>query len=343
LRLANSSALGATGSVATGTFTLSGGRVEATVDYDMAHTYGVSTTTNGITYDKFDGKTTTFNGPVEMNVAPGVTLGLFKCSGNTNASSVVTKTGAGTLQVRGSAGTGLYGDWLVNEGTLFVNTSGSGAMGTSNAVVLNGGSLLYSKGVGSSGFYSGMGQDNGLRVQQNGTLTLDPNPATGPYQNTLSFLNLSISNQTLTMNKGTNAKSSADVGYVDPAITFNTATLNGSATFNVGSNMDTVLLVGTGSGGVTKTGAGKLWVMDSPNSVGASAKLTSGAVSSIAVGAPVPGFSNPNPAVSITASPLGGTNNATAVAIVSNNYLTGFTMVNPGYGYTVIPQVTVVP
>jgi autotransporter-associated beta strand protein len=339
LRLVNSSALGATGSVAK--CTLSGGRVEATVDYDMAHTYGVSTNTNGITFDKLDGVNTTFNGPVEMNVASGVTLGLYKLYGNTNASSVVTKTGAGTLQVRGAAGTGFFGDLLVNEGTLFVNTSGSAAMGTSNAVVLNGGSLLYSKGVGSSGFYSGMGQDNGLRVQQNGTLTLDPNPATGPYQNTLSFLNLSISNQTLTMNKGTNAKSSADVGYVDPAITFNTATLNGSATFNVGSNMDTVLLVGTGSGGVTKTGAGKLRVMDSPNSVGASAKITAGAVSSIAVGAPVPGFSNPNPIVSITAAPLGGTN-ATAVAIVSNNYLTGFTVVNSGSGYTVIPQVTVV-
>ena len=341
LRLANSSALGATGSVAKGTFTLSGGKVEATVDYDMAHTYGVSTNTNGITFDKLDGVNTTFNGPVEMNVASGVTLGLFKCNGNTNASSVVTKTGAGTLQVRGAAGTGLYGDWLVNEGTLFVNTSGSGAMGTSNAVVLNGGSLLYSKGVGSSGFYSGMGQDNGLRVQQNGTLTLDPNPATGPYQNTLSFLNLSISNQTLTMNKGTNAKSSADIGYVNPAITFNTATLNGSATFNVGSNMDTVLLVGTGSGGVTKMGAGKLRVMDSPNSVGATAKLVSGVVTNITVSAPVPGFSNTNPAVYITPAPSGGVN-ATAVAIVSNNYLTGFIMVNNGSGYTVIPQVTVV-
>jgi len=341
LRLANSSALGATGSVATGTCTLSGGKVEATVDYDMAHTYGVSTNTNGIAYEKLNGVNTTFSGPVEMNVASGVTLGLFKCNGNTNASSVVTKTGAGTLQVRGAAGTGLYGDWLVNEGTLFVNTSGSGAMGTSNAVVLNGGNLLYSKGVGSSGFYSGMGQDNGLRVQQNGTLTLDPNPATGPYQNTLSFANLSISSQTLTMNKGSNAKSSADIGYVNPAITFNTATLNGSATFNVGSNMDTVLLVGTGSGGVTKTGAGKLSLMDSPNSVAATAKLTSGAVSSIAVSAPVPGFSNTNPAVYITPAPSGGTN-ATAVAIVSNNYLTGITVVNSGSGYTVIPQVTVV-
>jgi hypothetical protein len=143
------------------------------------------------------------------------------------------------------------------------------------------------------------------------------------------------------MNKGTNAKSSADIGYVDPAITFNTATLNGPATFNVGSNMDTVLLVGTGSGGVTKMGAGKLRLMDSPNSVAATAKLTSGAVSSIAVSAPVPGFNTPNPLVYITPAPSGGTN-ATAVAIVSNNYLTGFTMVNPGYGYTVIPQVTVV-
>jgi len=342
LRLANSSALGATGAASTGGFVGFGGRVEATVDYDMGHVYGVSTTTNGITFDKLDGKLATFNGPVEMNVASGVTLGLWKPGGNSNASNVVTKTGTGTLQVRGSASPGLFGDWLVNEGTLFVNTSGSGSMGTNNAVVLNGGNLLYSKGVGSTGFYSGMGQDNALKVQENGTLTLDPNPATQSGANTLSFTALSIANKTLTINKGGNAKSSLNVNYVDPVLTFNTANLSGSATFNIGSNMETVLLAGTGSGGVTKTGAGKLRLMDSPNFVSATVTLTSNGVTGITLPLPVPGFTNTNPTVYITSTSNSGGSNATAQAVVSGGYLIGFTNINSGSGYVYSPQVTVV-
>ena len=342
LRLANSSALGATGAASTGGFVGFGGRVEATVDYDMGHVYGVSTTTNGITFDKLDGKLATFNGPVEMNVASGVTLGLWKPGGNSNASNVVTKTGTGTLQVRGSASPGLFGDWLVNEGTLFVNTSGSGSMGTNNAVVLNGGNLLYSKGVGSTGFYSGMGQDNALKVQENGTLTLDPNPATQSGANTLSFTALSIANKTLSINKGGNAKSSLNVNYVDPVLTFNTANLSGSATFNIGSNMETVLLAGTGSGGVTKTGAGKLRLMDSPNFVNATVTLTSNGVTGITLPLPVPGFTNTNPTVYITSTSNSGGSNATAQAVVSGGYLIGFTNINSGSGYVYSPQVTVV-
>ena len=243
-----------------GTFTLAGGTVEAMADYDLGHAYGTLTNNGTNTWEKLDGQTTTISGPVTLNAAPGVTLALYRLAGTTNSANVMTKTGSGTLQLRGGGAPSIIADWLLNDGTLFVNTTASGGLGTNNSVIMNGGNILFTKGVSSTGTYTGQGQDVGLQVRQNGTITLNANTNTAPSNNTVSFTNLVISNQTLTVVKGAEAYCSTNPGYTDPLITFLAATLNGSATFAVGTNVQTVLRAGAGSGGVTKSDAGKLTI-----------------------------------------------------------------------------------
>jgi len=101
-------------------------------------------------------------------------------------------------------------------------------------------------------------------------------------------------------------------------------------------------LAGTGSGGVTKMGAGKLRLMDSPNFVNVTVTLTTNGVTGITLPLPVPGFTNTNPTVYITSTSNSGGSNATAQAVVSGGYLIGFTNINSGSGYVYSPQVTVV-
>ena len=258
LRLSNAAALGTTNTA--GTFKLAGGIVEALADYDLGHAFGTATNNGTNSWVKLDGQTTTISGPVTLNAAPGVTLALYKLAGTTNSANTVTKTGSGTLQLRGGGVPSLTADWSINDGTLFINTTASGGLGTNNYVILNGGNILMSKGAGSTGNYTGQGQDAGLRLQQNGMIILNPNTNTAPGANTASFTNLVISNQTLTVLKGAEAFCSTNPGYTDPRISFAGAALNGSATILVGTNMETVLQAGTGPGGVTKTGAGKLTI-----------------------------------------------------------------------------------
>lgn len=269
LRLSNSAALGPTNTL--GTFILSGGSVEALADYDLGHTYGTATsnvTTNWIT---LNGVTTTINGPVTFNVSSNATLGLYKISGNTNPLNVITKNGDGTLMLRGGGAAGIVANWQINQGTLFINTTASSGLGISNTIVMNGGNLLFSKGVSSAGTYSGHGQDTGLQVLEDTTITLDPNPATLASNNTASFTNLMVGTKTIRVAKGANTKSSAtEPGYTDPKITFNSGSLTGQATLDVATNMEAVLQAATGTGGLTKTGEGKLTLSTSttlgPNS-----------------------------------------------------------------------------
>jgi autotransporter-associated beta strand protein len=328
-----------------GTFTLSGGTIEALIDYDLGHTWTTSTTVGSITFDKLNGQTTTINGPVTLNVTSGATLSLYKLASNTNSSSVVTKTGNGTLKLMGGTPSGSWiGNWQINAGTLYVNTTSSGALGTNNAVVMNGGNLLFSKGVGSSGTYSGHGQDTALSVLAETTVTLDPNAATLASNNTVSFTNLSVGTQTIHVTKGVNTKSSAtDSSYTDPQLTFKTATLTGQTTLDVAANVETVMQAGSGTGGVTKNGVGKLSLSSNPSIYAATA-------TTILNGDAVSGFTltyagNPSvpyqsaPTVTISA-PASGTQ-ATATATIANGLVTGLTIVNPGSGYTVAPTVTI--
>ena len=343
LQLSNVAALG--GSNTAGTFTLSGGTIEALVDYDLGHTWTTSTTVGSITFDKLDGKTTTVNGPVTLNATSGVTLSLYKLASNTNSSSVVTKTGNGTLKLMGGTPSGGWiGNWQINAGTLFVNTTSSGALGSNNAVVMNGGNLLFSKGVGSSGTYSGHGQDTALSVQAEATITLDPNPLTPAAANTVSFTNLNIGTQTLHIVKGNSTKSSAtDVGYTDPQLSFRSASLTGQATLDVAANVETVMQAGSGSGGITKIGAGKLSLSSNPSIYAATATtaLNGDAVSGFTITyAGNPSFPYQTaPTVTISA-PASGTQ-ATATATIADGLVTGLTIVNPGSGYTVAPTMTI--
>ena len=346
LQLSNVAALG--GSNTAGTFTLSGGTVQALADYDMGHTFTVSATnsTNSlITFEKLDGKKTTVNGPVTLSATSGVTLSVFKLVGNSSSNSVVTKTGDGTLKLMGGTPeNGWIGDWRINEGTLFVNTTSSGALGSNNAVVMDGGNLRFSKGVSSTGFYTGHGQDTALSVLAETTITLDPNAATSASNNTVSFTNLSVGTQTIHVAKGASTKSSAtEVGYTDPQLSFRSASLTGQATFDVAANVETVLQAGSGSGGITKIGAGKLSLSSNSGIYAATATTTlnGDAVSGFTVTyAGNPSFPYQSPPTVTISAPASGTQ-ATATATIDNGLVTGLTIVNPGSGYTVAPTVLI--
>ena len=326
-----------------GPVTLAGGTLKAKVDADLSRITTYSDGANA--YFRLSGFDVQINGPVTLDVEAGKTLSCYTVKGNNNQGNQVTKTGLGTLLLRGSAGTGVNGDWVINEGTLFVNTSSSSSLGSGNSIVLNGGSLWFSKGISGSGNYAGQGFDASLQVRQNGWITLDPNPATLPYNNTVSFPNATISGQTLSIVKGSATKSSAtDVGYTDPQFIMKTATLSGQSTFDVAENVEAVLQAGTGTGGVTKIGLGKLTLSDNNSlyAATATATLVGDQVTSISVtfnGDPVHPYATA-PLV-VLSPPFSGTT-ATATATITDGFVTSVNIVNPGSGYTSVPSVTIV-
>ncbi|NCZ53412.1 MAG: hypothetical protein EBY81_05905, partial [Verrucomicrobia bacterium] len=198
---------------------------------------------------------------------------------------------------------------------------------------------------GSTGLYSGHGQDTALQVLADTTITLDPNSATLASNNTVSFTNLIAGQQTIHVGKGDLTKSSAtDVGYTDPLITFSQASLSGSATtFDVATNVQATLQAATGSGGVTKTGSGKLTLANNNSlyAAKATATLTSDVVTFIAV--TYSGDSShlytTAPVVTI-AAPASGTT-ATATAILTDGLVTSVAVVDGGTGYTSAPTVNI--
>ncbi len=124
---------------------------------------------------------------------------------------------------------------------------------------MNGGNLRFSKGISSTGTYTGHGQDAPLAVLQDTTITLDANALTPSGSNTVSFPSVDIATKTIHLVKSGAAKSSADdIAYADPLMTFQSATLTGVATLDVGALTQVTLQAGSGTGGVIKTGPGKL-------------------------------------------------------------------------------------
>jgi autotransporter-associated beta strand protein len=93
----------------TGAVTLKGGTLKSTVDLDLAKivstTSTVGATTTGYTdtygliadYVKYTGNSTTLSGPVTLDVATGTTMTMLTLVGNSDANSLVTKIGAGTV------------------------------------------------------------------------------------------------------------------------------------------------------------------------------------------------------------------------------------------------------
>ena len=254
-----------------GAVTLAGGSLNASVDTDLSRMTFFPDATN--TFFRINGTPLVINGSVSLDVATDKTLSAHALTGNGGA-NLVTKTGAGTLWLRGGGSTNLAGGWSVNAGTLFVGTTASSGTGT-GLVTMNGGNLRFSKGLSSNGSYTGQGQDTGLVVNQDTTITLDANPATPSGSNTVSYgtndsatgsvltTGLTIGTKTINLVKSAEAKSSADeLGYSDPLMTFYSANLSGTATLNVGALSQMSLQNATGTGGVTKTGTGRLSISE---------------------------------------------------------------------------------
>lgn len=254
-----------------GAVTLAGGSLNASVDTDLSRMTFFPDATN--TFFRINGTPLVINGSVSLDVATDKTLSAHALTGNGGA-NLVTKTGAGTLWLRGGGATNVVGGWSVNAGTLFVGTTASSGTGT-GLVTMNGGNLRFSKGLSSNGSYTGQGQDTGLVVNQDTTITLDANPATPSGSNTVSYgtndsasgsvltTGLTIGTKTINLVKSAEAKSSADeLGYSDPLMTFYSANLSGTATLNVGALSQMSLQNATGTGGVTKTGTGRLSISE---------------------------------------------------------------------------------
>ncbi|MEI7721072.1 MAG: putative Ig domain-containing protein, partial [Verrucomicrobiota bacterium] len=336
------------GGLGTGAMTLAGGTLTNTVDLDLSHIILVPTTNGSITFNKLSGSTTTINGATTLNVASNTTVSTYTLAGNSDTNNLVTKKGLGTLWLRGGGAPTVMGGWRVEAGTLYVSTTASSGTGT-GTVTMAGGDLKFSKGVGSSGTYSGHGQDTELQVLANTTITLDPNPATLPSNNTVSFTNLIAGQQTIRVVKGDSTKSSAtEVGYTDPLITFSQASLNGTnglaTTFDVATNVEVKLQAATGSGGVTKTGSGTLTLADNSSLYAAKATATLGSDTSVTSIAVTYSGNSSNPyttaPVVTIAAPASGTT-ATATAILTDGLVTSVQVDNGGSGYTSVPSVTI--
>lgn len=323
--------------------TLTGGILENTTNFDLGRTFTTPTTVNGVTFDKVDGLSTYLQGAATLKPTDTNTLTLFKIVGRSVGDPyTVTKSGTGTLWLRGGSPTGFdIGSWRVEQGTLLLGTTASGALGT-NGLTMAGGDVRFSKGIGSSGTYSGQGLDVPLVVSANTTMTLDANPAAPVGANTVTFPSLTIGNQVIHVVKSATANSSQTPGgYTDPSIGFRSATLNGAATFDAGALTAIILQGATGSGGLTKTGTGRLTLSNLTPQATATATLAGDGVGAIAV---VGGGSNyaSVPAVTITRAASDTTGSgATASATLVNGVVTAVTVDNPGTGYTATPTVTI--
>jgi autotransporter-associated beta strand protein len=199
---------------------------------------------------------------------------------NTNAAnSVLTKTGPGTLTIIGSAST-VIGGYRVNEGILAFNGSANNGMG-SGPIVMNGGSLWVSKGAGSSGQYSGFSITNLLSLQQNTVNYFEPNANAPAGYNVMSLGALNLNGYKLTYMR-TNTAGWASVPQTDPSVTFRSASLNsGANTLENNTSLVLVLQGASGTGGLTKTGAGELRLMDNPYQAAPNAVLTTSTVTGI--------------------------------------------------------------
>ena len=248
----------------TGAVTLSGGTLNASVDTDLSRMSFFPNPYNN--FFRITGKDTAILGPVTLDVADGKTLSSYTLVSNNNPDNLITKTGQGTLWLRGGGtpvdepGVAFAGGFRVNAGTLSISVTSNSGTGT-GTITMNGGNLRIGKGVGSNGDYSALDMNNRISVLLDTTITLDPNPRAATESNLASAAVLqSKASKTITVAKSSTANPGAQM-------IFRTAELEGTTTFNVADATQVVLggATSTGAGAVKKTGLGTLMlsVLDS--------------------------------------------------------------------------------
>jgi autotransporter-associated beta strand protein len=357
LQIENATALGS------GAVYLKGGILKSTVNLDLAKSTFTTTVVGAgnmayqdaygaiSNFVKYTGNNTTISGPVTLDVASGTTMTMVTLVGNSDANSLVTKIGAGTVQVLGGStkvsgaalatngnGSTVLGGWRIREGTVWFSPSSNNG-GGNGPITLAGGSAKFTKLQNSNGTFTGFEVPSDLTVENDGLIQYDPDASTLPGQNTLGFNNLTIGSRILEVATA----SSPGVGQSLPRVNFKSGILTGSATFKNSTALDLALQAISGTGGFTKTGLGTLYLSDQPNQAAAFATLTSSTtpttVESINVEYAGSGYTAA-PAVTLVGG--GATTQATAQAMIdSKGRVTSIAVLTPGVGYTSLPRVVI--
>jgi hypothetical protein len=265
-------------------------------------------------------------------------------TGNSDATSLVTKIGAGTVKLMGGSTTGtvnansstVMGGWRIVEGTVWFTPSSNNG-GGNGPITLAGGNAKFSKLQNSNGTFTGFEVPSDLIVASDGLIQFDPDPLTLLGQNNLGFNNLNIGSKTLEV---ATATTSTVQGQVLPSVNFKSAILTGAATLKNPTTLDLALQAISGTGGFTKIGLGTLYMSDQPNQAAAFAKLTSAmTVDSINVEYAGGGYPEA-PAVTLVGG--GATIQATATATIdSRGRVTSIAVNTAGSGYTSLPRVVI--
>ena len=318
--------------------TLNGGAVRTTVDATLNRS---AATSDAIM----------INAPSTLSVDAGRTLNLNRVNSTAPSSAnVVTKEGEGTL-VLGGGGTAasVLGGYRVKAGVLSYRATANGGAGI-GPVFLDGGDLYVQKGASSTGAYSGFAL-YALGILRDATITFDPHPSSQntaePIDpgagNTLTFNQLTASGQTLTLVKGPDATSSVSApGTLDPVVNFRSADLTGTTTLSVGPGLAASLRGASGSGGLVKTGSGRLTLAEAGLAdIGATATavLSGGVITTLTPVVPGLGYTEA-PLITITDSTGTG---ASATAVLSDGRVAAITLVSGGGGYSSSPVIGIAP
>ena len=339
--------------------TLTSGTLKSTVNLDLGRLVGTTTTVGASAYQavygansrlQYSGRTTTINGPVTLDVGTDTTMTMGTLAGNSSASSLVTKIGAGTVKLMGGTtkldsvgmalngnGSSVLGGWRIQEGTVWFAPSANNGAGN-GPITLAGGNAKFTKLQNSNGTYTGFEVPSDLTVESDGLIQFDPDPVTLLGQNNLGFNNLNIGARTLEV---ATATTSTVQNQALPSVNFKSTTLTGSATLKNPANLDLNLQAVSGTGGLTKTGLGTLYLSDQPNQAAAFATLTGTAVDSVNVEYAGSGY---QVAPTVTVVPVNGGSGAEATATIdSNGRVTSIRVTAPGSGYSSIPRVQIDP